>query len=160
MTGWWLLMNNNEQLHPFTDYPDCVTGPDKRKIIVLEEKGKEYRALNNNEKNCVALQIDKGIIKNDSSKCDKGLIVIDDKKFYLVELKGVDVSTACKQLFSTYDKFSKELKSWNYEYFCRAVVANMPSPNNYPTSYRILMKALKNNKNKLVCKSKKLEEHI
>ena len=66
-------------------------------------------------------------------------------------------TTACKQLFSTYDKFSKELKTWNYDYFCRAVVSNMPSPNNYPTSYRILMK---NDKNKLICKTKKLEEHI
>lgn len=153
-------MNNKKLLHPFTDYPEYVTDPDNRKIIVLEEKGKQYRALNDNQKKCVALQIDNGIIKSDSCKCDKGLIVIDDNKFYLVELKGVDVSTACSQLLETFKRFSTELTAWNYEYFCRAVVASMPSPNNYPTSYKKLLKELKNNKNKLVCKTKRLEEHI
>ena len=95
------------------------------------------------------------------NKCDKGLIVLDDDKCILVELKGCDVSKACIQLNSTLDIFKKKLlKVNNYDYYCRAVVTSMPSPNNYPTSYKILLKNLNNCKNKLICKSKKLEEKI
>ena len=146
-------------IHPFSDSPaNSVTGPDHRKVISLKEKGKEYRAINDKEKSCVILQIDGGIISgNTGSRCDKGLIVIDDNTFYLVELKGVDLSTACIQLRVTLDYFQQELKVWDYDYRCRAVVAKMPSSENYPTSYRILKKRLKD---KLLCKSRVLEEHI
>ena len=156
-------MKNKDRSHPFeaAAYGIFVTGPDTRKIIVLKEKGKEYRALNDSGKPCVSLQIDGGIIKDkDGSKCDKGLIILADGTFYLVELKGVDVSSACKQLLSTLEQFQAELKEWNYEYLCRAVVAGMPAPNNYPASYRKLMKALKHRKEGVVFKCKKLEEHI
>ncbi|MCR5622741.1 MAG: hypothetical protein K6G18_12950 [Treponema sp.] len=153
-------MRNKARSHPFeaAEYEAFVTGPDTRKIIVLKEKGKVYRALNDSGKQCVSLQIDGGIIKvKDDSKCDKGLIVLTDGKFYLVELKGVDVSTACSQLLSTLKQFQVDLKDWNYEYLCRAVVAEMPSKEICPTSYRMLKKLLKD---RLVCKSKQLEEHI
>ena len=137
-------------------------GPDNKKIFVLQEKGKEYKAINKELKLCLELQIDKGIINNQQeNKCDKGLIVLDDNKCILVEFKGGDVSTACVQLDATLDKFSKDLLAdYKYEYYCRAVVTGMPSPNNYPTSYKILLKKLKNDKNKLICKTKKLEEII
>ena len=89
------------------------------------------------------------------------IIVLDDDKCILVELKGCDVSKACIQLNSTLDIFKKKLlKVNNYDYYCRAVVTSMPSPNNYPTSYKILLKNLNNCKNKLICKSKKMEEKI
>ena len=154
-------MNNDKNpAHPFESFSDFVFGPDTRKIIVLKENGKEYRALNNDEKKCVALQIDGGIINDDTPKCDKGLIVLNNKKFYLVELKGVDLSTACKQLHATFDRFSKELKAWKYDYYCRVVLSGVSAPNNYPTSYKMLLKRLNNDKRKVVCKTKVLEERI
>ena len=62
---------------------------------------------------------------------------------------------------SILDIFKKKLlKVNNYDYYCRAVVTSMPSPNNYPTSYKILLKNLNNCKNKLICKSEKMEEKI
>ena len=139
-----------------------VKGPDNKKIFVLKEKGKEYRAINQESKSCLELQIDKGIISNvQENKCDKGLIVLDDRKCILVELKGGDVSTACVQLDATFEKFSKSLLlNYKYDYFCRAIVTGMPSPKNYPTSYKILLKKLHNDRSKLICKSKKFEETI
>ena len=139
-----------------------VKGPENKKVFVLREKGKEYKAINPQLKDCLELQIDKGIIKSvQEHKCDKGLIVLNDNKCILVELKGCDVSTACVQLDATYEKFSKSLLvEHKYEYFCRAVVTGMPSPNNYPTSYKVLLRKLKNDKNKLICRSVKYEEII
>lgn len=154
-------MNKDNDL-PLLEFKNFVNGPSNKNLFVLKENGKEYRAINDNNKSCVELQIDKGIIDNEEiNKCDKGLIVLDDDKCILVELKGCDVSKACIQLNSTLDIFKKKLlKVNNYDYYCRAVVTSMPSPNNYPTSYKILLKNLNNCKNKLICKSKKLEEKI
>lgn len=154
-------MNKDKDL-PLQEFKNFVNGPSNKNLFVLKENGKEYRAINDNNKSCLELQIDKGIIDNEEiNKCDKGLIVLDDDKCILVELKGCDVSKACIQLNSTLDIFKKNLlKVNNYDYYCRAVVTSMPSPNNYPTSYKILLKNLINCKNKLICKSKKMEEKI
>ena len=73
---------------------------------------------------------------------------------------GVDVSSACRQLLSTLEQFQSELKEWDYEYLCRAVVAGMPAPNNYSASYRKLMKALKQKKDGIIFKCRRLEEYI
>lgn len=154
-------MNKDENL-PLQEFIDFVKGPDNKNIFVLEEKGKKYIAKNTNKKSCLELQIDGGIIADrEINKCDKGLIVLDDNKCILVELKGCDVSKACLQLHSTLDIFKNNLlKEYNYDYYCRAVVTSMPSPQNYPTSYKILLKKLNNAKNKLICRSKQMEEQI
>lgn len=115
-------------------------GPDSRSKFVLEEKNAKYIALNENNKNGFAFQIDDGLIANpDTKKCDKGLC-IEDKDIYLIELKGVDFNTACKQLLVTLDFFRKKLEKYSIK--CRAVVKEMPSKNNYPYSYKKLLASL------------------
>ena len=52
----------------------------------------------------------------ESKKCDKGLF-LENNDVYLVELKGVDFNTACKQLLVTLDFCKQNLGSYNY--FCR-----------------------------------------
>lgn len=80
-----------------------ITEPDKRKKYVLEEKGKKWTGNNVCRKTGFIFQIDEGLIKTvESKKCDKGLF-LDTKEVYLVELKGVDFNTACKQLKVTLD---------------------------------------------------------
>lgn len=90
------------------------------------------------KKEAFTFQIDSNLINStQTKKCDKGLL-IEDKRIFLVELKGVDFNTACSQLLVTYNWIKTKLPG--YKYFCRAVVKEMPSKQNYPTSYKKLMK--------------------
>lgn len=145
------------------DFPfnkDCIETCGKLKIFSLKENNKEFIAINKNQLFCYSIQIDGKIFKDDVKKCDKGLLT-EDNRFYLVELKGCDVEQACKQLLITYEKFLEKYK--NYNYYCRAIVANMPSKKVAPkllgASYRKLQKKLGKEK-RLVYKSVKLEEII
>lgn len=143
---------------PFND--DCIETCGKLKIFSLKENNKEFVAINKRKLYCYSIQIDGKIFKDDVKKCDKGLLV-EDNRFYLVELKGCDVEQACKQLLITYEKFFEQYK--NYDYYCRAIVANMPSKKSAPkllgASYRKLQKKLGKEK-RLIYKSVKLEEII
>lgn len=120
-----------------------IDGPDNRSVFVLSEKKATYRAENRNGKEAFTFQIDANLIDSaEMKKCDKGLLV-EDKRVFLVELKGVDLNTACSQLLVTYNWIKTKLP--NFEYFCRAVVKEMPSEHNYPHSYKKLMKILPKN---------------
>lgn len=138
---------------PFNN--DCIETCGKLKIFSLKENNKEFVAINKNQLYCYSIQIDGNIFKDDTKKCDKGLLV-EDNRFYLVELKGCDVEQACKQLLITYEKFLEKYK--NYDYYCRAIVANMPSKL-LGASYRKLQKKL-GKENRLIYKSVKLKETI
>lgn len=123
-----------------------IYGPDNRTEYKLEENGKIYKAQNPENKTAYAIQIDGGLINSlEVKKCDKGLCVEKDKKIYLVELKGSDISTACKQLNSTLNYMQSQYPK--YTYYCRGVVSRLPKvPKYYPNSYLILRKKMDNNK--------------
>ena len=134
-------------------------GPDNRSIFVLEEKGKKWIGKNINKKIGFTFQIDKDLIKSvESKKCDKGLC-LENKNVYLVELKGIDFNTACKQLKVTLDFFKEELGR-DYKYFCRVVGKEIPKKANYPYSYRLLLSSLNKNINSFCAKNILLEEDI
>lgn len=120
-----------------------IEGPDKRSQFKLAENGKVYYGKNPCKKEAFAIQIDGGLISSlEVKKCDKGLCV-DDDRFYLIELKGSDLSTACKQLKSTLDYMEKQYSE--YVYYCRGVVSRMPKvPKYYPASYLVLRKHIGN----------------
>ena len=87
---------------------------------MLKENNAKYIANNKNHKNAISFQIDGNLIKStDTKKCDKGLC-IEDKRIFLIELKGVDFNTACKQLDETYTTLSSLTPDFKYK--CRAVV--------------------------------------
>lgn len=135
-----------------------IAGPDSRKLFVLEEKGKKWIGKNVKQKKGFTFQIDKDLMKNvDSKKCDKGLF-LENNDVYLVELKGVDFNTACKQLLVTLDFCKENLGKYNY--FCRVVAKELPSKNNYPTSYRQLLAKLPKDKKYFDKRSFVLEEEI
>ena len=135
-----------------------IAGPDSRKLFVLEEKGKKWIGKNITQKIGFTFQIDKDFMNDiESKKCDKGLF-LENNDVYLVELKGVDFNTACKQLLVTLDFCKQNLGSYNY--FCRVVAKELPSKNNYPTSYRQLLAKLPKNNKCFYAKSNVLEEEV
>lgn len=135
-----------------------LSGPDNRSTFVLEEKNAKYIAENKNHKNAFSFQIDGSLVKSkDTKKCDKGLC-IEDKRIFLIELKGVDFNTACKQLLVTYTTLSPIISDFKYK--CRAVVREMPSKNNYPYSYRLLLSKLPKEKDSFKSSSTVLKESI
>ena len=135
-----------------------IAGPDSRKLFVLEEKGKKWIGKNIAQKIGFTFQIDKDLMNDiESKKCDKGLF-LENNDVYLVELKGVDFNTACKQLLVTLDFCKQNLGSYNY--FCRVVAKELPSKNNYPTSYRQLLAKLPKENKCFYAKSNVLEEEV
>lgn len=115
-------------------------GPDRRSLFIIKDKKAEYRVKNKNKKEACTIQIDEGLINsNDTKKCDYGLC-IDDNRFFLIELKGNDLSQACKQLLSTLNYMQSHYS--NYDYFCRIVLSSSNFP--YPSSYKKLLGVLKN----------------
>lgn len=151
-------MKNNISFIPDILKSSIISGPDNRNTFVLEEKNAKYIANNKNHKNAISFQIDGNLIKSTASKkCDKGLC-IEDKRIFLIELKGVDFNTACKQLDETYTTLSSLIPDFQYK--CRAVVRKMPSKNNYPYSYRLLLSKLPKETDSFKSASAVLEENI
>lgn len=137
-----------------------ISGPDSRKLFVLEEKGKKWIGKNINKKKGFTIQIDKDFMKDvETKKCDKGLF-LENGDVYLVELKGVDFNTACKQLIVTLDYCKENLGEYNY--FCRVVGKEIPKKELYSTSYRSLKSMLPKDKVKKYfdVKSNVLEEIV
>lgn len=121
-----------------------IAGPDDRSVFVLEEKGKKWVGKNQSKRHGFTFQVDKDLMKSvETRKCDKGLF-LKNKDVYLVELKGVDFNTACKQLNVTLGFLKENLDSCNY--FCRVVGKEIPKKDTYPTSYRLLMSKLPKDK--------------
>ncbi|MBQ2542642.1 MAG: hypothetical protein II554_04755, partial [Bacteroidales bacterium] len=82
---------------------------------------KTYTAENSCGKIGIRLQIDGNLYTATSTKkCDKGLL-LDDGRFYLVELKGVDINTACEQLISTLTLLKNDYKDFDFNYYGRIV---------------------------------------
>lgn len=151
-------MNKNTSFIPDILKNSILSGPDNRSTFVLKEKNAKYIANNKNHKTAISIQIDGSLIKStDSKKCDKGLC-IEDKRIFLIELKGVDFNTACEQLLVTYTTLSPLILDFKYK--CRAVVREMPAKNNYPYSYRLLLSKLPKEKDSFKSASGVLEENI
>lgn len=139
---------------------DCVLGNDRRKIFAFSENNKTYRANNPEEKVGCMLQIDGKLIKSsDQKKCDNGLLV-EDGRFFLIELKGVDVASACKQLTKTLDDLKQMYKAYSFDYYGR-IVARKGVPMVNTERQRAEMQFRSTNKNKkLVIRENKYEEDI
>lgn len=139
-------------------FPDnSILSKDNRKIFKFEEQRKTYRALNSNKKEGIRLQIDGKLYSSSvEPKCDCGLL-LDDGKFFLIELKGIDTSHACKQLLKTLQSLKKDYKCHNFDFFCRAVTKRgLPKGN---TQEQMLIKELGNPK-KFLLHENVLEEPV
>lgn len=139
---------------------DCVLSNDKRSVFAFDEKGKTYKANNINSKVGCRLQIDgKLIAATTQKKCDNGLLV-DDGRFFLIELKGEDVTSACKQLTKTLEELKQMYKAYSFDYYGR-IVARKGIPMANTERQRAEMQFRSTNKNKkLVIRENKYEEDI
>ena len=135
---------------------NTIIGNDNRSVFAFSENNKKYRAKNINNKIGCMLQIDGKLYSNGTKKCDNGLL-LEDNRFFLIEFKGVDVSSACKQLLVTLKLLKQDYKSCSFDFFCR-VIAKTGVPK-VCTSKRILIQEL-GSKEKFLSKENLLEEEI
>lgn len=122
-----ITVQNGEINYPAFPSP-AILSNDSRSYFSFSENGMTYKAANNNHIIGCCLQIDGKMYSTETKKCDFGLL-LEDNRFFLIELKGIDVGSACKQLLTTLDLLKKDenYKDYNFNYFCR-IVAKKGTP--------------------------------
>lgn len=95
------------------------------KLIVCSEKGRKYIAINKGEKDIIKIHVDNELITS-GERCDYALNICNEKKVYLIELKGTEKDHAYAQIIATYEKFKDKCKE--YEFYSRIVI----SKDSYP----------------------------
>lgn len=95
------------------------------KKIVCSENERKYEAINNSQKNILKIHVD-GDLVTDGERCDYALNVLNEKKIYLIELKGTDKAHGYEQLLSTM-KFFKD-NHISCTFFPRIVVSKDSAP--------------------------------
>lgn len=111
---------------------NAVISQDDRPNFTFKENGKKYNAQNHNKLIGCCLQIDGKLYDSkDGKKCDKGLL-LEDNRFFLIELKGKDVGYACKQILKTLELLNKDCANEKFDFYCRIVGAKgVPQYNKY-----------------------------
>lgn len=112
----------------------CILSSDKRSEIKCEEKKKKYILKNSQSNHVIAYQVDGGIVATDASvpegtqKCDF-LFVVDAKEFtaILIELKGVDVPKALKQIQGTLELYRGFWNKFSHVYGRIIVTSSTPN---------------------------------
>lgn len=100
---------------------DAVQSNDNRSQFAFTERGKTYRAINHKRLWGCCLRIDGKMYPTaETKKCDFGLL-IEDRRFYLIECKGVDINSAIQQLSTTVDLLSNEYGKSGFDYRFRVV---------------------------------------
>jgi hypothetical protein len=78
---------------------------------VAHEHGKKFTLRNPAHKTVCRVKVDDCLIDApDTRKCDYLFKVCEMEKYFLVELKGQDVSTAVTQIVRTYDIVNRKIK--------------------------------------------------
>ena len=95
------------------------------KLIVCSEKGRKYIAINKGGKDIIKIHVDSELITS-GERCDYALNICNEKKLYLIELKGTEKDHAYAQIIATYEKFKDKCKE--YEFYPRIVI----SKDSYP----------------------------
>jgi hypothetical protein len=88
--------------------------PDKDRCFSLKTtakvNAKTFRIENNSNKSICRVEVDGCLIDSiDVLKCDYMFKICETNEYFLVELKGTDVTHAVKQIVSTYDIIRRQL---------------------------------------------------
>lgn len=75
--------------------------------IVFSEKGKKYETLNSTQQKILKIHVDGDLICY-GQRCDYAIDVLNDKKLYLIELKGADKSHAYEQILASIEFMKKK----------------------------------------------------
>lgn len=99
----------------------AILSNDVRKRFAFKENGNSYIAENTKNKIGCRLRIDGELYtSDDGEKCDFGLL-LEDSRFFLIELKGKNIQNAYKQLYETYIKLSKDYQDYCFKFYGRIV---------------------------------------
>jgi hypothetical protein len=138
---------------PIDNYESCCEKYAKR--IVSKDVGEPKHVGNNPKLRYVTHYKVDGVIIKDGLRCDYVLMNEDDKRAYLIELKGSKLSDAAKQIEATENKLKKYLTGYALRY---RIVANRSKTQQIESSdfkrYRERWK------NALLYKTNKIEEEI
>ena len=129
------------------DYPkESIEQSDYSTNIVCKENGRSF-TLNNISKYYIRkIRVDGKLIKT-GNKCDYAIDVAKKdttEKIFLIELKGSDLSHACKQINETYNYFKKNFQTDGYLF--RIIVSKTKKPELNSIEYKKLMKLEKTDK--------------
>lgn len=99
----------------------AILSNDVRKRFVFNENGNSYIAKNVENKIGCCLKIDSGLYTlADGEKCDFGLL-LEDSRFFLIELKGKNIHKAYPQLYKTYGKLFKDYSNYCFKFYGRII---------------------------------------
>lgn len=113
------------------------------------ENGKKFAFDNPARKTVCRVRVDNCLITDKGiKKCDFLFKINDDKKYYLVELKGQAIDTAVAQIESTYDFVNRKIKAAPQDYTGIIVSSAVPKAANQ--KFKNLQDRLYRNKKLLV----------
>lgn len=98
---------------------------DDRSIVSAAERGRTYRLLNPLRLQVVFYRVDGGLICA-GERCDYGVGIPVEGRFYLVELKGKDLKKAAEQLSATLSVLEAILRGCSF--YCRVVLSRVQPP--------------------------------
>lgn len=133
-----------EDCDPFGE--QCIDEGKKGKlnVIAFKESKSRYTANNPNGNYLIQYTVDNCLIESQNEvKCDKLVIDCTTKSAYFVELKGVDLSKASKQIINSIGILRPKLKG--FKIFARIVLTKSRSDNTRNESFSKLVKLLKAN---------------
>lgn len=95
------------------------------------ENGKKFIFNNPNRKTICRVHVDNCLITDQAiKKCDFLFNIIEDGKYYLVELKGTAIDTAVEQIVSTFDIVNRKIKATADSYTGIVVSSAVPKAAN------------------------------
>lgn len=142
----------------------CVQFKDRRKIVSVQEKGKNFKLINNlNPAALIAcIRIDGCVFESggDGIRCDYLFevdILENNKKVYFIELKGTDLIKAIRQVYSTLLALKNLYSGCIYE--ARIVMGSVPNISNR-REYIQLHGFVKGTGGTIVIRNRKYEESL
>lgn len=94
---------------------------------VAKEGGKRFAFNNTTNKTICRVKIDNCLITDQQKKCDFLFKVIESGKYYLIELKGVNIDEGVEQIVSTFDTVNRKIKAIPQDYAGIIVSSSVPS---------------------------------
>lgn len=116
------------------NFSSCIESSDRRSKVKCEERRKKYILENTRKNHIISYKMDGGIIVLDRTvpdgtcKCDYLFLINDsESSAVLIELKGVDVTYALKQIHGTLTKFRNFFQTFHHTYGRIIVTSSVPN---------------------------------
>ena len=122
------------------------------------EMGKRFSLRNPQQKEICRVHIDDCLITDKTiKKCDF-LFGIDNSRYYLIELKGVDINTAIEQIVNTYEIVNSKIKAPVSNY--KGIVISSEVPSQAHQKFRNLAEKLYRDKKLMITRSQNQHEEL